>query len=118
MIFVPRRCFLRQGLHEGGQVRRLRRSLGRQVPRQGWPCQEVPGAGNGNYQTLFCQRDNVCSVYPTSLKVSYAIGVAEPLSVTVFDYGTGTKSSAELNDIVKKNFDLRYEEAIEDKFAP
>merc|ERR1712107_659929 len=41
------------------------------------------------------------------VQVSYAIGVAEPLSVTVFDYGTGTKSSAELNDIVKKNFDLR-----------
>merc|ERR1712222_36822 len=33
--------------------------------------------------------------------------VAEPLSVTVFDYGTGAKSSAELNEIVKKNFDLR-----------
>jgi len=41
------------------------------------------------------------------VQVSYAIGVAEPLSVTVFDYGTGSKSSAELNDIVKKNFDLR-----------
>ena len=42
------------------------------------------------------------------MQVSYAIGVAEPLSVTVFDYGTGAKSSAELNEIVKKNFDLRY----------
>merc|ERR1711971_408662 len=41
------------------------------------------------------------------VQVSYAIGVAEPLSVTVFDYGTGSKSSAELNEIVKKNFDLR-----------
>merc|ERR1719289_858069 len=30
------------------------------------------------------------------VQVSYAIGVAEPLSVTVFDYGTGAKSSAEL----------------------
>ena len=60
---------------------------------------------------------NVCSVDPTSLQVSYAIGVAEPLSVTVFDYGTGSKSSAELNDIVKKNFDLRYEETIDYKFA-
>ena len=57
---------------------------------------------------------NVCSVYPTSLQVSYAIGVAEPLSVTVFDYGTGSKSSAELNDIVKKNFDLRYNKTIGD----
>jgi len=41
------------------------------------------------------------------VQVSYAIGVAEPLSVTVFDYGTGNKTSAELNEIVKKNFDLR-----------
>merc|ERR1711936_411636 len=39
--------------------------------------------------------------------VSYAIGVAEPLSVTVFDYGTGTKSTKELMQIVKENFDLR-----------
>merc|ERR1712136_446266 len=30
------------------------------------------------------------------VQVSYAIGVAEPLSVTVFDYGTGTKSTKEL----------------------
>jgi len=41
------------------------------------------------------------------VQVSYAIGVAEPLSITVFDYGTGNKSSQELMEIVKKNFDLR-----------
>jgi len=41
------------------------------------------------------------------VQVSYAIGVAEPLSVTVFDYGTGTKSTKELMQIVKENFDLR-----------
>jgi len=41
------------------------------------------------------------------VQVSYAIGVAEPLSVTVFDYGTGTKSTKELMKIVKENFDLR-----------
>ena len=39
--------------------------------------------------------------------MSYAIGVAEPLSVTVFDYGTGTKPTKELMQIVKDNFDLR-----------
>ena len=39
--------------------------------------------------------------------MSYAIGVAEPLSVTVFDYGTGTKTTTELMQIVKENFDLR-----------
>jgi len=41
------------------------------------------------------------------VQVSYAIGVAEPLSVSVFDYGSGTKSSQELLKIVKENFDLR-----------
>jgi len=41
------------------------------------------------------------------VQVSYAIGVAEPLSVTVFDYGTSKKSSQELMIIVNENFDLR-----------
>ena len=41
------------------------------------------------------------------VQVAYAIGVAEPLSITVMDYGTSNKSQAELTDIVKKNFDLR-----------
>ncbi|KAK7873896.1 hypothetical protein R5R35_005750 [Gryllus longicercus] len=41
------------------------------------------------------------------VQVSYAIGVAEPLSITVFDYGTSKKSQRELLEIVKKNFDLR-----------
>ena len=40
-------------------------------------------------------------------KISYAIGIAEPLSVTIFTYGTSTKSSKELHEIVKNNFDLR-----------
>lgn len=41
------------------------------------------------------------------VQVSYAIGVAEPLSITVFDYGTSKLSQEELLAIVKKNFDLR-----------
>jgi S-adenosylmethionine synthetase len=40
-------------------------------------------------------------------QVSYAIGVAEPISITVFDYGTSDKSPKELMQIVKDNFDLR-----------
>jgi len=40
-------------------------------------------------------------------QVSYAIGVAEPLSIFVDTYGTGTKTDAEILEIVKKNFDLR-----------
>lgn len=41
------------------------------------------------------------------LQVSYAIGVSEPLSVTVLSYGTSKKSEDELLRIVKNNFDLR-----------
>jgi len=41
------------------------------------------------------------------VQVSYAIGVAEPISITVFHYGTSSYSQRQLLDIVKKNFDLR-----------
>ncbi|CAH0725334.1 unnamed protein product, partial [Brenthis ino] len=41
------------------------------------------------------------------VQVAYAIGVAEPLSITVFDYGTSHKTQQELLAIVQKNFDLR-----------
>lgn len=48
------------------------------------------------------------------VQVAYAIGLAEPLSITVFDYGTSTKSEQELLDIVKKNFDLRPGKIVKD----
>ena len=48
------------------------------------------------------------------VQVSYAIGVAEPLSITIFDYGTSHKTSRELLDIVKKNFDLRPGKIVQD----
>lgn len=41
------------------------------------------------------------------LQVSYAIGISEPLSISVLTYGTGKKSDREILEIVKKNFDLR-----------
>jgi S-adenosylmethionine synthetase len=41
------------------------------------------------------------------VQVSYAIGVAEPLSITVFDFGTSIRSQKDLLAIVRKNFDLR-----------
>ncbi|XP_063788046.1 S-adenosylmethionine synthase [Pseudophryne corroboree] len=41
------------------------------------------------------------------VQVSYAIGVAHPLSISIFHYGTSQKSERELLAIVKKNFDLR-----------
>ena len=41
------------------------------------------------------------------VQLSYAIGVAEPLSIFVDTYGTGKKSDEELVEIIRNNFDLR-----------
>jgi len=41
------------------------------------------------------------------VQVSYAIGVAKPLSIYINSYGTGKVSDAELLKVVEKNFDLR-----------
>jgi S-adenosylmethionine synthetase len=41
------------------------------------------------------------------IQVSYAIGVAKPLSINVETYGTSAKSEEELVTIVENNFDLR-----------
>lgn len=41
------------------------------------------------------------------VQLSYAIGIAEPTSVFVDTYGTGTKTNAEILAIIKNNFDLR-----------
>lgn len=59
--------------------------------------------------TRTCLKNELKRVIEMScwMQVSYAIGVAEPLSITVFDYGTSKYSQGELLDIVRKNFDLR-----------
>lgn len=41
------------------------------------------------------------------VQIAYAIGIAHPLSITIFSYGQSTKSESELLEIVKNNFDLR-----------
>lgn len=41
------------------------------------------------------------------VQVSYAIGIAEPLSVYVDTYGTGSRDNEELLKVIKSNFDLR-----------
>jgi len=41
------------------------------------------------------------------VQVSYAIGLAKPLSIYLTTYGTGTRTDAEILEVVKKNFDLR-----------
>jgi S-adenosylmethionine synthetase len=41
------------------------------------------------------------------VQISYAIGVAKPLSVLIFSYGTSELSEQELLEVVEHNFDLR-----------
>ena len=41
------------------------------------------------------------------VQISYAIGVAQPLSVHVDTYGTGTKPDKNILALVLKNFDFR-----------
>ena len=41
------------------------------------------------------------------VQVAYAIGVAEPMNVTVFTYGTGAIPDERIAEIVRANFDLR-----------
>jgi len=41
------------------------------------------------------------------IQVSYAIGVAEPTSISVETFGTGRASDAELTTLIRENFDLR-----------
>merc|ERR1711971_1137064 len=48
------------------------------------------------------------------VQVAYAIGVAEPLSICVMDYGTSSKTQEELTAIVRKNFDLRPGKIVKD----
>lgn len=40
-------------------------------------------------------------------QVAYAIGVAHPLSISLFTYGSSQRSEKELLQVVNKNFDLR-----------
>ena len=41
------------------------------------------------------------------IQVSYAIGVAEPTSISVQTFGTGKISDQRLTDVIRENFDLR-----------
>ncbi|MEE8345115.1 MAG: methionine adenosyltransferase [Woeseiaceae bacterium] len=41
------------------------------------------------------------------IQVSYAIGIAEPTSISVHTFGTGKISEQRLTDLIRENFDLR-----------
>jgi len=48
------------------------------------------------------------------LQVAYAIGVAKPLSLFVNTFGTGTIPDAEIEELIRENFDLRPQAIIRD----
>ena len=47
------------------------------------------------------------------VQLSYCIGVANPTSINVDTFGTGTKTNSQIIEIINRNFDLRPEKIIE-----
>lgn len=64
---------------------------------------------SASYAARYIAKNLVAAGYAKRLEiqVAYAIGVAQPVSISVNTFGTGTKSEAELIDAVRKTFDLR-----------
>ena len=54
-----------------------------------------------------CSSHKHIDIISCGFQVSYAIGVADPLSLTVFHFGTSSKTEQELLKIVEDNFDLK-----------
>lgn len=107
------RSLLREGLHQGGPLGRLRRPLGGEVSGESQTVQE--GAGAGDITQSIKYKDQMFSsvsgpqrfTVSPCLQVAYAIGVAHPLSISLFTYGSSQRTDKELLQIVNKNFDLR-----------
>ena len=64
---------------------------------------------SASYAARYIAKNLVAAGYAKRLEiqVAYAIGVAQPVSISINTFGTGTKSEAELIDAVRKTFDLR-----------
>lgn len=60
------------------------------------------------YMARYIAKNMITSglAYRFELQISYAIGEVEPVSILVNSFNTGKKSEKELEDIVRKNFDL------------
>jgi len=61
------------------------------------------------YATRYVAKNIVAAGLATrcEIQVSYAIGVAEPASISVDTFGTGRKSNQEIEQLIRKHFDLR-----------
>ena len=64
---------------------------------------------SASYAALYIAKNLVAAGYAKRLEiqVAYAIGVAQPVSISINTFGTGTRSEAELIAAVRKTFDLR-----------
>ncbi len=64
---------------------------------------------SASYAARYIAKNLVAAGYAKRLEiqVAYAIGVAQPVSISINTFGTGTKPEAELIDAVRKTFDLR-----------
>ena len=61
------------------------------------------------YATRYVAKNIVAAGLATrcEIQVSYAIGVAEPTSISVDTFGTGRKTNQEIEQLIRKHFDLR-----------
>jgi S-adenosylmethionine synthetase len=64
---------------------------------------------SASYAARYIAKNLVAAGYAKKLEiqVAYAIGVAKPVSISIDDFGTGTKSEEEMIDAVRRVFDLR-----------
>lgn len=64
---------------------------------------------SASYAARYIAKNLVAAGYAKRLEiqVAYVIGVAQPVSISINTFGTGTRSEAELIAAVRKTFDLR-----------
>lgn len=64
---------------------------------------------SASYAARYIAKNLVAAGYAkkAEIQVAYAIGVAQPVSIRIDTYGTGTRNEAELIAAVRKVFDLR-----------
>ncbi|WP_295747092.1 methionine adenosyltransferase [uncultured Limosilactobacillus sp.] len=64
---------------------------------------------SASYAARYIAKNLVAAGYAkkAEIQVAYAIGVAQPVSIRIDTYGTGTKSESEMIAAVRKVFDLR-----------
>ena len=63
---------------------------------------------SGSYMARYIAKNIVANGYAKKceIQISYAIGVAKPVSIFVDTFGTGKVSDDEIIDLINKNFDL------------